>query len=174
MARVKRRYWRPGWKADLQNAAGSCRACHFSKQRQTRRQAKMVKWHPLARFHTVAMDTTDKSPASVRGHKKLFVIENIFIRCVIAIPITDEIAFTIATILFDRRISVRSSGGSKVKTHKAFLPPLYLEGRARSYVLIITIHTGSSKIPRVRTFAACQTSPQVLADLSGMGVTACS
>jgi Integrase core domain len=93
-------------KADLKNAVKSCRACHLSKHRLTRRQAKVIEWHPPARFHTVVMDTTEKFPASVRGHKKELVIGDLFTRFVIAIPIKDEAASTIATILFERWISV--------------------------------------------------------------------
>jgi transposase InsO family protein len=104
--RVQLRYWWPGLKADLQNAVKSCRACHLRKHRLTRSQAKVIKWHPPARFHTVAMDMTEIFPASVRGHKKALVIGDHFTRFVIAIPIKDETASTIATILFERWISV--------------------------------------------------------------------
>jgi RNase H-like domain found in reverse transcriptase/Integrase zinc binding domain len=49
-ARVRCRFRWPQRKRDVRVAVQSCRACYLAKQTLTRRQAKMVQWHPPTRF----------------------------------------------------------------------------------------------------------------------------
>jgi transposase InsO family protein len=84
----------------------SCRACYLAKQTLTRRQAKMVQWHPLTRFHTVAVAITEISPTSRNGYGKVVVIRDLFTRLAVAVPVKEESASTIANTLFDRWISI--------------------------------------------------------------------
>jgi hypothetical protein len=49
------------------------------------------------------------------------------------------------------------------------LPPPYLEGGPGSFILRITTHTGSSKIPGDCTCAECHTARQMPADLAYFG-----
>jgi Integrase zinc binding domain len=76
-ARVRRRFWWPQWKRDVRVAVQSCCACYLAKQTLTRRQAKMVQWHPPTRFHTVAVDITEISPTSRNGYGKVIVIRDL-------------------------------------------------------------------------------------------------
>jgi transposase InsO family protein len=87
-------------------AVQSCRACYLAKQTLTRRQAKMVQWHPPTRFHTVAVAITEVSPTSRNGYGKVVVIRDLFTRLVVAVPVKEESASTIANTLFGRWISI--------------------------------------------------------------------
>jgi hypothetical protein len=78
----------------------SCRACFLAKQSMTRRQAKMVQWHPATRFHTVAVDIMETYPTSRNGYGKVVVIGDLSTWLVVTVPVKDESASTIANILF--------------------------------------------------------------------------
>jgi hypothetical protein len=61
----------------------------------------MRNWHPRARFHTVATDVTEISPTSSSGCSKVSVVGDLFTRFMVAVPLRDEKAETIAEVLFD-------------------------------------------------------------------------
>lgn len=105
-ARIRQRYWWSGWKQAVEEKVKSCLACTLGGARITRRQARMQKWHPSARFHTIAVDVLEISPESSSGCKKVVVIGDLFTRFMQAIPTKDETSETIAKVLFERWISV--------------------------------------------------------------------
>jgi transposase InsO family protein len=54
----------------------------------------------------VAMDVLEMSPKTKRGKRKVLVIGDMFSRYVVAVPISDESADTVARVIFDRWVSV--------------------------------------------------------------------
>jgi transposase InsO family protein len=54
----------------------------------------------------VAMDELEMSPETKRGNRKVLVIGDIFSRYVVAVPISDESADTVARVFLDRWMSV--------------------------------------------------------------------
>ena len=56
----------------------------------------MQKYHPLRRWHIVAVDVLTISPESEEGHKKVLVIGDCFTRYMVAAPMKDETGPTIA------------------------------------------------------------------------------
>jgi Integrase zinc binding domain/RNase H-like domain found in reverse transcriptase len=105
-ARLRQRYWWHGWKKDVEKSVASCLACSLTRQTRARRQANMKNWHPRARFDTVAADVTDISPTSSSGCSKVAVIGYLFTRFMVAVPVRDEKAETIAEVLFERWIAI--------------------------------------------------------------------
>jgi hypothetical protein len=90
----------------VEKSVASCLACSLTKQNPARRQAKMRNWHPRARFHTVATDVREISPTSFSGCSKVAVIGDLVTRFMVAVPLRDEKAETIAKVLFDRWIAI--------------------------------------------------------------------
>jgi hypothetical protein len=89
-ARVRGRYYWPGWASDVRKAVSECLACELGRL-----------WRPR-----VAMNVLEMSPATKRGNRKVLVIGDMFSRYVVAMPISDESADTVAQVFFDRWVSV--------------------------------------------------------------------
>jgi transposase InsO family protein len=105
-ARVRCRYYWPGWASDVRKTVSECLDCKLGQLRRPRVQARMMRYHPSRRFQMVAMDVLEMSPESKRGNRKVLVIGDMFSRYVVAVPISDESADTVARVFFDRWVSV--------------------------------------------------------------------
>jgi transposase InsO family protein len=57
-------------------------------------------------LHTVTVDIMEISPTSRNRYRKVVVIGDLFTRLVVAVPVKEESASTIANTLFDRWISI--------------------------------------------------------------------
>lgn len=106
VALLKQRFWWRGWKSEVDDKVRTCLACNLARTRLTRQQARMQKWHPRTRFHIVAVDALELSPATNSGFSKILVIGDLLTRFMLAIPVRNEKAKTIAEALFDRWISI--------------------------------------------------------------------
>jgi transposase InsO family protein len=105
-ARVRGRYYWPEWASDVRKAVSECLACDLGRLRRPGVQARMVRYHPSWRFQMVAMGVFEMSPETKRGNRKVLVIGAMFTRYVVAVPISDESADTVARVFFDRWMSV--------------------------------------------------------------------
>jgi Integrase zinc binding domain len=105
-ARVRGRYYWPGWASDVRKAVSECLACELGRLWRPRVQARMVRYRLSRRFQMVAMNVLEMSPATKRGNRKVLVIGDMFSRYVVAMPISDESADTVAQVFFDRWVSV--------------------------------------------------------------------
>jgi Integrase zinc binding domain len=105
-AMVRCRYYWPGWASDVRKAVLECLACDLGRLRRPGGQARMVRYHPSRRFQMVAMDVLEMSPETKRGNRKVLVIGDMFPRYLVAVPMSDESADTVARVFFDRWVSV--------------------------------------------------------------------
>jgi transposase InsO family protein len=64
----------------------------------------MQAYHPSRRFEYVAIDIMEVSPQSRDGNKKVIVMGDLFTRFMMAVPVRDETAATVAQTLLDRWI----------------------------------------------------------------------
>jgi transposase InsO family protein len=101
-ARLGRRYYWVGMFADVAEHVHACLACRLVRERRPGRQARMMRYHPTRRFEVVAMDLCEISPTSRSGMKKVLVIGDLFTRFMLAVPVGDELASTVARVLLDR------------------------------------------------------------------------
>jgi hypothetical protein len=65
-------------------------------------EARMVRYHSSRRFQMMALNVLEMSPATKRGNRKVLVIGDMLSRYVVAVPISDESADTVARVFFDR------------------------------------------------------------------------
>jgi hypothetical protein len=105
-AMVRCRYYWPGWASDVRKAVLECLACDLGRLRRPGGQTRMVRYHPSRRFQMVAMDVLEMSPETKRGNRKVLVIGDMFPRYLVAVPMSDESADTVARVFFDRWVSV--------------------------------------------------------------------
>jgi len=105
-AKIRSRYYWPGWTADVRKAVMGCLACGVERLPRPGRQARMVRYHPRRRFELVAVDVLEMTPVTSRGNRKILVVGDMFTRFVVAVAMADEGADTVARELFERWISV--------------------------------------------------------------------
>jgi hypothetical protein len=101
-ARVRGRYYWPRLASDVRKAVSECLPCELGRLRWPGVQARIVRYHPSRRFQMVAMDVPEMSPDTERRNRKVLVIGGMFSRYVIAVPISDKSADTVARVFFDR------------------------------------------------------------------------
>jgi Integrase zinc binding domain/RNase H-like domain found in reverse transcriptase len=58
-ARVRGRYFWPGWVSDVRKAVSECLACELGRMRRPGVQARMVRYHLSRRFQMMAMDVLE-------------------------------------------------------------------------------------------------------------------
>jgi Integrase zinc binding domain len=63
-AKVRSRYYWPGWLCDVKKCVQQCFACSMDKLKRPGKQAKMVQHHPQRRFQVVGIDVMEMSPTS--------------------------------------------------------------------------------------------------------------
>jgi Integrase zinc binding domain len=97
-ARVRDIYYWPGWASDVHKAVSECLACDLGQMRRREVQERMVRYHHSRRFQMVAMDVLEMSHETKRGNRKVFGIGDMFSRYVVAVPISDESADTVARV----------------------------------------------------------------------------
>jgi RNase H-like domain found in reverse transcriptase/Integrase zinc binding domain len=61
-ARVRGRYYWPGWASDVRKTVSECLACELGRLKRPGVQARMVRYHPSRRFQMVAMNVFEMSP----------------------------------------------------------------------------------------------------------------
>jgi Integrase core domain len=103
---VRGRYFREGWNADVEAAVKGCLGCEMERMRKPGRQGKLVKYHPTRRFELVATDVLEMTPPTVRGHKKVLVIGDMFTRYIVAVAIKNDTADTVARMLLTRWLAI--------------------------------------------------------------------
>jgi hypothetical protein len=91
---------------DVRKLVSECLAFELGRLRRPGFQARMVRYHPSRRFEMVAMDVFEMSPETKRGKRKVLVIGDLYSRYLVAVPISDERADTVARVTFDRWVSV--------------------------------------------------------------------
>jgi hypothetical protein len=99
---VRGRYYWPGWASDVRKAVSECLACELGRLRRPGVEARMVRYHSSRRFQMMALNVLEMSPATKRGNRKVLVIGDMLSRYVVAVPISDESADTVARVFFDR------------------------------------------------------------------------
>ena len=96
LLKIQRRFRWPNMKRDVSNKIAQCLSCDVIKAYRPRRQGRMQKYHPLRRWQIVAVDVLTISTESEEGHKKVLVMGDCFTRYMVAAPIKDETAPTLA------------------------------------------------------------------------------
>ena len=81
-----------------------CMSCDVIKAPRPVRQGRLQKYHPYRRWQIVAVDVLTISPESEEGHKKVLVMGDCFTRYMVAAPMKDETASTIAAALLSEWI----------------------------------------------------------------------
>jgi Integrase core domain/Integrase zinc binding domain len=104
-SRLAQRWWLATWKKDLRQYIINCTACEPQRWRRSgQRQAKIIKYHAKRQFDIVAADIVEISPKATRGELKAMVMGDMLSRLVLVVPIPDEKARTVTTVLLDRWI----------------------------------------------------------------------
>jgi hypothetical protein len=101
---LRRRYWWPGWTQEMAMFVRSCLICSLTKIGKPKRQGRMQVYHPSRIFEFVAVDILEISPQSRDGNRKVIVMGDMFTRFMMAVPVCDETAATVASTLLDRWI----------------------------------------------------------------------
>jgi transposase InsO family protein len=102
--RLRRRYWWSGWTQEVAMFVRSCLLCSLKKMGKPKRQGRTQVYHPSRRFEFVAIDILEISPQSRNGNRKVIVMGDMFTRFMMAVPVCDETAATVASTLLDRWI----------------------------------------------------------------------
>jgi hypothetical protein len=69
-----------------------------------KRHGRMQVYHPYRKFEFVAVDILEVSPQSRNGNRKFIVMGDMFTRFMMAVPVCEETAATVASTLLDRWI----------------------------------------------------------------------
>jgi transposase InsO family protein len=103
--RIRQYYWWPRLYADVAEYVMACIQCQATRARTTPPAMLQAHLTPTSPFETVAMDLL-AMPTTSRGNKYVLVIIDHFSRYVIAIPIADKNATTIANALMERLVLI--------------------------------------------------------------------
>jgi Integrase zinc binding domain len=102
--RLRRRYCWPGWTRVVAMFVHSCLICSLTKMGKPTRHGRMQVYHPSRRFEFVTVDILEVSPRSRDGNRKVIVMGDMFTRFMMAVPVCDETAATVASTFLDRWI----------------------------------------------------------------------
>jgi hypothetical protein len=104
LAKLKRRYFWPGMRTDIQQWVLSCDEC-ASRSGYNLKKNKMKKYRVGAPMERVAMDVLGPLPRSTKGNHYILVIGDYFTKWIEAVCIPNQLATTVADVLVNQFIA---------------------------------------------------------------------
>ena len=104
VAKVKERYYWPGYEADIAKWIQECRECQQRKPPHQAQQAPLDTIQSTSPFEKLSWDIMGPLPQSSSGNRYIVVITDLFSKWVEAFPIKSTDSETLATLLVDEVI----------------------------------------------------------------------
>jgi len=97
-----RRSYFVGWRTTVELVCNCCPECNRYIRGEPRRQGAMQIFEANGPMDRLAIDLTGRHPASSQSHVYILTVVDVFTRFLVAVPIRDKSAKTVANALFRR------------------------------------------------------------------------
>uniref|UniRef100_A0A3B3QC10 Gypsy retrotransposon integrase-like protein 1 n=1 Tax=Paramormyrops kingsleyae TaxID=1676925 RepID=A0A3B3QC10_9TELE len=100
-AKVRERFFWPGWSGDVRRWCRECRECASRKETGVSARAPLVSTVTARPYERVALDILGPLPETERGKKYILVIGDYFSKWTEAFPLVNQEAVTVAKVLVE-------------------------------------------------------------------------